>query len=436
MPSRLWLLVLPGLLGPVYGHAREEGKPALPEPLTLEYALSLATEDHPTLLGSRYLLDGKIALRQQAEAADDYSASLTARARWIDLPSGAPVPGITDDHAVGVTVIKPLLDSGLSASQSKAATLFEEAARLKYRAALQQRRELIMRRFFDVQLADLQFFRENERMATAFISLDRARTRQQLGQGEELEILKLEREYQKVRRDRYYFEGQQRITRARLAEALNRPGMLPSTLNKPVLPELDRTPPEVERLQFWARQYNPDLQALRQELAGSIESLQAAHARNGLRLDAELSYNSYTFQPSARENWRAGINFSYPLSLGGRSDADIALALSQKHQAQNRLQEAENKLDQAVLEAWMGLGSLRIERLEMQALSDYAGFYLDRTRTIYEQGLQTTLGDAMTRITDAEWRLAQTEFEMAMLWARLEGMVGLPFNQFPGEENK
>lgn len=436
MPIHRWRIVLPSLLFTALVHASEPEKRGLPEPLTLEYALSLATDGHPSLLDRKYLLDSYVARRKQAEAADDYSASLTGRARWVDLPANASVPGINEDHALGLTIKKPLLDGGASASQVKAAQLYEQSAQQNYQLAIQQRRELIMRRYFDVLLADLQFFRENERMATSYIRLDRAQARQKLGQADEMEILKLNREYQKVRRDRYHFEGQQRITRARLAEAMNRPGMLSSSLNKPALPELKRKSPAVENLQRWARLYNPQLIALRSQLAASIASVEAARARDGFHLDVELSYNTYTFQPAGRENWRAGINFSYPLSRGGRSGADIALVLSQKYRAQSRLQDAENNLDQVILDTWMQLGTKRIERQEMHALNDYEGFNLDRTRTLYEQGRQTTLGDAMVRITDAEWRLSRTEYEMAMLWVKLEGMVGLDFERFPQEENK
>ncbi|MDH5184439.1 MAG: TolC family protein [Gammaproteobacteria bacterium] len=431
-----WRIVLSSLLFMASLHAAEPATQSLPEPLTLEYALSLVANDHPRLLDSKHLLDSFVAKRRQAEAADDYSANLTGRARWIDLPVTAITPGINEDHALGISIKKPLLDSGTTGHQLQAAQFYEEAAEQNYQLAIQQRRELIMRRYFDVLLADLQFFRENERMATSYISLDRAKARQKLGQSEEMEILKLDRAYQKVRRDRYHFEGQQRLTRARLAEALNRPGRLSSSLNKPALTELERKRPEVEKLQHWARQHNPQLKALRSQVAASTASVEAARARDGFNVDAEISYNSYTFQPSARENWRAGFNFTYPLSRGGRSDADVALAMSQKYRAQSRLQDAENNMDQAILDTWMQLGTLRIERQEMQALNDYEGFYLDRTRTLYEQGLQTTLGDAMIRITDAEWRLSRTEFDMAMLWVKLEGLVGLPYRQFPQEENK
>ena len=438
MPNRFWHVAWLSLLVLSSLHAGEQNKSPLPEPLTLEYALSLAEDDHPRLLAAKYLLDSFSAKRQQAEAMDDYSATLTGRIRWLDLPADVGVynTGINADHALGINIKKPLLDSGASSNQIKSAQLFEDGARKQYQSVLQLRRELIMQRYFDVLLADLQFFRENERMATAYISLDRAKTRQSLGQAEELEILKLERQYQKVRRDRYYYEGQQRITRASLAEALNRPGMLSSILNKPALPQLERKPPELEVLQALARANNPELMALRRNVAASSSAVEAVRARDGFNMEAVLGYNGYSFQPASRENWFVGVNFNYPLTNGGRSDADIAYALSQKYQLQNQLSDAENQLDQAVLTAWMELGTLRIERQEMQALSDYEGFYLDRTRTVYEQGLQTTLGDAMTRITDAEWRLSQTEYKIALMWLKLEGLIGLPYEQFPPLENK
>jgi outer membrane protein TolC len=404
----------------------------LPDPLTLEYALSLAEDGHPDIQASRNLINTMAARREQVESENDYSASLNGRLRWINLPAGV---GLTDDHAVGITVEKPLLDFGLSAEREKAAQLYEAGAREKYLDTLQAHREEIMRRYFDVLLADLQFSRENEHMAVAFIRLDRARKRQEMGQVDDLQILKLDREYQKVRRDRYYYEGQQRITRARLALAMNRPGQLPSDLNKPELPQLDRKPPPVEKLQALAKQHNPLLIALRKDVQGAEAALAAARKSDGLTVSAEMGYHSYTFQPAAREDWRLGLKFNYPLSTGGRSDARVALALTDLHKAQNNLREAERKVEQAVLEAWMRLGTLGIERQEMLALNDYQGLTLDKTRLRYEQEMQADLGDSMVLTTDAEYRLRKTEYQLALGWTHLEGLVGVAYEQFPKQED-
>lgn len=436
MPLRSWHAVLLGLVFTPLLVAADKNKQELPEPLTLDYALSLSQEAHPSLLAYQYQIDAQLANRQRAEAADDYSASLVGRVRWIDVPLYTPSPGINEDHSVGLSIKKPLLDSGQSVNKSRAAQLMERSARAKYQAALNKRQQLIARRYFDTVLADLKSLYANERLASGFIRWDRARTRQKLGQAEELEVLRLDREYQAIRRERTIVENLQRTTRGRLAEAMNRPDTLPATLIVPQLPQLKRKRPPLELIQSLARQHNPELRALRHEVAAKEAELVAARARDGLSVDAELLFNSYTFQPSGRDNLRAGINFSYPLSRGGRSNADIALAMSNKHQAQSRLEGTRNRINQALLEAWMRLDAQKIERQEMRALLDYSEFYLDRTRIKYEQGLQTTLGDSMQGIANSEWRMTQTDFSMAMTWLELEGLVGLPYEQFPQQQNK
>lgn len=432
MPKSLWHIAVLNFCVAGIAHAQEPAVSPLPNPLTLEYALSLAEDGHPDIQASRNLIDTMVARREETESLNDYSAALNGRLRWINLPSGV---GVTDDHALGLTLEKPLLDFGLSSEREKAAQLSEVSARERYIGSVQLHREEIMSRYFDVLLADLQFSRENELMAVAFIRLDRARERQKLGQAEDLEILKLDREYQKVRRDRYYYEGQQRITRARLALALNRPGMLPPDLNTPELPQLERKPPAVEVLQALAKQHNPQLLALRKDVEAAQAALAAARKSDGLTVSAEMDYHSYTYQPAARDDWRVGLKFNYPLSRGGRSDASIALALAKLNTAQNTLREAERQVEQSVLEAWMQLGTLGIERQEMLALNDYQGLSLDKTRLRYEQEMQADLGDSMVLSTDAEYRLNKTEYQLALTWAHMEGLVGVTYEQFPKQED-
>ena len=57
-----------------------------------------------------------------------------------------------------------------------------------------------MQRYFNVVLADLQFYRYNEEMAVAYIQFDRIRIRQKLGQHTEVEVAEKEVEYNKIRR--------------------------------------------------------------------------------------------------------------------------------------------------------------------------------------------------------------------------------------------
>ena len=67
---------------------------------------------------------------------------------------------------------------------------------------------------------------QDEVMAIAYVRVDRARDRQELGQISDIERLAAETTYQEARSARYQAQTEQRIRRVQLAEALNRPGAI------------------------------------------------------------------------------------------------------------------------------------------------------------------------------------------------------------------
>jgi hypothetical protein len=106
----------------------------------------------------------------------------------------------------------------------------------------------IMERFFDALLADLSYARDNEAMAVAYVQFDRAGARRDLGQYSELRVLELEAVYQEVRRRQVASAASQRLTRALLAQALDRPTKLPRDLSPPRLPDLPDALPDLEQV--------------------------------------------------------------------------------------------------------------------------------------------------------------------------------------------
>ncbi len=168
----------------------------------------------------------------------------------------------------------------------------------------------ILARFLDVVLADLSFSRYNEAMAVAYIQVDRAGIRRDLGQVSELRVAELDVTYQDVRQRRAGSEAAQRLTRALLAQALDRPESLPRDLVTPKLPVLPATLPDLKavvaaaqagnRAPAKAQSADPDSarvlelelrqQALElllrlQALAVSSESSRAETALRDLKLD-------------------------------------------------------------------------------------------------------------------------------------------------------
>ena len=405
----------------------QEEKPekasALPEPLTLEYALSLAQEQHPSLQRMDANIQSTLAGKQQIDSSDNLEVKLEGQVRWIEPSAVAPNQS-SDDHRLGLIASKVLYDSGQQESRLQAATLDVESQRLRYQQALQEHRIEIMRLYFDVLLADLKFYRYNEEMAVAYIQWDRKKERRRLKQATDVDVLELETEYQKIRRLRYHSEAMQRQTRARLAAALNHPGNLPESLAQPDLDILNTKLPEVEELQQQALQNNVGLRVLHKKIAAAQARVEAARNSYAPNLTAKVEAYTYSREVASSDAWRAGVMLDIPLYSGKRHDAELTQAKAEEYQQQAQLKEAEYNIRQAVLEAWLKIDNLRLQREEMQTLSTYEEAALDQNRALYELEIKADLGNAMVRVSEAEFQVKQTDFEMAVAWERLKLLTG------------
>lgn len=397
--------------------------PALPEPLTLEYALSLLDEMPPDMLQRQAEVRAAEAGVKDAESLTGFNAYLEARARWID-PADAVSSQGDEDHRLGLIANKTLYDFGRSSAAESAASYTLSARQLQFTDAHRHRRVLIMQHFFEVVLADLQFYRYNEEMAVVFIALDRTRDRRELGQASDLDVLEKEVDYQRIRHLRYKSENEQRRTRARLSQILNRPGKLASTVAMPELQDLKRKLVDVESYQTAALQNNAIVKALRMQVAAAEQSVSQARASNNPRLTGQVEAYSYERDLGSSDKWRAGVSLEVPLWTGGSNDASVATAQAGLYRNRASLREIEINIEQAVLELWLDLNALRIRLQEMETTADYRELYLDRSRALYEMEVKTNLGDAMVRVSEAERNLRKIQFDISLGWARLEALVG------------
>lgn len=413
------------VLCPLAAFAADGGPEPLPDPLTLEYALTRADAPAPALQQARADVDRARAAVGAAEAETGLNVSIEGRVRWVDPSPAAPDDG-HDDHKASLVLRKRLYDFGQSEARRAAAEEGLAGQEWRFRDAYRQRRIEIMERFFDVRLADLEYARDNEAMAVAYVELDRLRNRHELGQVSDIELLKQESEYQRIRRERHASQARQRATRARLAIALDRPEDLPSDLARPKLPQLDRELPPYERLVAKALEDNPTLKALRARVQAAGERVEASRAQRRPRLDAVVEGSAYTRDLGSRDDWRAGIELEFPLYTGGRIDSAVADAEASRHRVRAELEQARREIRQAVLDLWLELDTLRVRQDEVAAMRDYRELYLDRSRAVYELEVKTDLGDAMVRLTEAQLEAARTDFRTALAWERLHALTGGP----------
>jgi len=406
----------------------------LPEPLTLEYALSQIDINHPELQLNEAAINAARAEQQQVESDTGVRSLVLGRLRWVEPPSFNP-DRTHDDHRLAILVGKKLYDFGRSASRIQAAQQNIESQQLLYQDTRMQRRIDIMQRYFDVVLADLQFYQANEAMAVAFVELDKLRDRNELGQVSDVEVLQQDAEYQRIRRQRIESQNQQRITRSRLAYILGRPGQLPDTVVRPLnLPHLSRPLPEVEEIQAEALKNSSVLRALRAQIAAAQAEVAAARAGNNPVLYGEAEANAYTKERANYDKWRVGVQLEVPLTTGGRVDAETATQQAEIYRLQAELSLAEEQIQQTILELWLELDALSIQREQMRAQKDYRELDLDRSRALYELEVKTNLGNAMVEYTSAEREMVMTEFRIALAWEKLDSFIGLdPYHDVPGE---
>lgn len=422
--ATILLLVFP--LTPV--HATETVQPSndLPEPLTLDAALKLIDLQHPDL---RYV-DADVQLAksamQQALSTNDLSINLNADARWIEPSTLAPDQS-QEDHRLRLSINKTLYDFGRSASLEDIALQQVASRDAYYLGAKQQQYLKVMKRYFDVVLADLQFYRYNEEMAVAYIQYDRIQNRHKLGQHTDVEVAEKEAEYQKIRRLRTHSQNQQRVTRALLAQALNRPGNLPDTVARPELDVISRILPEVEILQKETRENNPLLAGLRAKLAAAKNNITYARSNDNPVLSAGVNAYEYAKETSASNKWEAGLTLKVPLWTGNRVDAAVAKAKAEVYKVEAELAQQEQMLEQKVLELWLNIETLKIKHEEMQVAMNFSELSLDRSRALYELEVTTDLGYSMVKFSAAERNLVQTNFEIALAWAQLDALTGKLF---------
>jgi outer membrane protein TolC len=389
--------------------------------LSLAQALSLADASHPDLDLARADLERARSRRLDAEAVSGTRA-------WIDLTPERVVPSTggdsLNDSRARLIVTKPLYDFGRSRALEDAAGR-EVAAREASLIDVRSRRRLeIMARFFDALSADLRYAVDNEDMAHKYVLYDRMRERASLGQVSEVDLLEAENRYRESLLVRTESQKRRGAARQQLAAALNRPDQLPGELETP-RPVAGEIPvPDYPALAREALERNPAILALRQDVEAARLLRDAERARHRPVLSGELEAADYERALAARSDRRAMLNLRVPLYQGGEVDAAVARAAAELSVREARLRKGEHELHRAVLDTVQELEALKVRKQAADQRLAFRDLYLERQRALYEMELQVNLGDAMVKLTEAQWHAARVEFDIVLARARLDALLG------------
>ncbi|WP_457668131.1 TolC family protein [Thiolapillus sp.] len=396
---------------------------SLPQPLSLRQALQLVDEEHPAIRQAVAKEASAEAELLAEESDDDLRVTLEGRLKYLE-PAELSKFQENNDSRLDLWVEKRLYDFGYTEARQASARASLDAARWSGLNARQRQQLRVMQAFLDVLLADLEYVRDNEAVAIAYVRFDRFRNQAELGKLSDVDLLEKQALYEKVLTRRTATEARQRSTRLKLALALNRPGDIPADLVEPPAPDMDAPLPPQEELAEKVLRNNAGLKALAQKITAAQQKLAAAGKRYGPVLRGELGAHGYARETRSTEPFSAALVLEMPLYSGGRDDAETARARAELMENQAQKARLELELRQQVLELWLEQNTLRRKMKELQVREEYRDLYLDRSRTLYELERTSDLGDAMVQVSAVRLELAKLQYQWLLNDMRLKVLTG------------
>lgn len=398
----------------------EEAEP-LPTPLTLEYVLALPARMSPSFLRQQASVLQAQAQQMEVTAQDSLNFDLQGRLGKREFRDENQNYNLAALH-MGL----PLYDFGRTAASEQAWSLDARANEYRLESIEQQFRLDLMRAYFNVLLAEVRYRVENEAMAIAYVTLDKIREAHELGLAADTELYENEENYQKVLLKRQRALTDLRRLPMLLVNAMGRTDAILPDLTLPQLTGPPETLLELEEYLRLALENNPDILAAKQAYDASqyrVESAQAG-ARPVIRADAWVGQlSSY---PEEREgHWQAQVSIDFPLYDGGLSKSRVDRERAQRLETRAGVFEIEQQIREKIMNLYFQLELLAVEKQAVEASQTAADYNLDYKRAIYENELQTDLGNAMVRITQTDYDALEFKLKRALLWAKMQALTGI-----------
>lgn len=402
----------------------------LPEQWSFELAMQLVDEgNYYDLLFVQAEMESAQADLLGATGLNDFSIDLEALAQYVD-PSVVTAQEINDDHKLSIVLRKTLLDFGYAEDKLDAAEAKIQSAGLMLKQIRLQKRIEVARKFFDINLADLQFTVDNEAISTAYIKYNKTLERNQLKMKSDVDLLEAEFEYQQVRARRYQSETMQRISRASFAESIAKPQNLPSEVIIPDLSFITNKRPEFEDLLKLAMANNLQLRAQQLLVESAARDLAASRNKGGSKLSTEVEWAEYSNETPTKNNWRASLKYSVPLYETDALKSERARANALLQQRKARLQQLESEIRHQLLVSWQQIYVLNARMETDKVAENYRELYQDRSRAYYEMEYRTDLGDSFVRVSEARLEKFKNRFELAIVWMKLAMLTGTTLEEF------
>lgn len=395
----------------------------LPNPLTLNELLASYSDQSPEILIQQANIERAQAVLGQSQVGNSLEVNITGRLGRREFAEEDQ-----DYNLLALHVGKVLYDFNQSQYQVDAdqTQLEKEAFWLKH--VENKQRLNIVKAYLNVLLADFQYRVDNEAMAIEYVGFDKVQDRHAVGQLSDVELLKAEHAYQQSLLQRMQAEQDQLQTRIELANVLDMPSSRPDELRFPKLKAFDKRSIKqvsLEKLQALVIENNPQIKAIELEKQAQLHEMEKAKNTSSPSIRADAWVGSLSSHPEIRDgSWKATLSIDMPLYDGGLESAAVKSVQSRMLQLNAQQSQVEQALRTQVADIYFQLKLLATEKKTHLAFGDYADLYLDYSRALYENESTTDLGDAMVRLSEANYKMVAWQFKQALLWLQLDYLLG------------
>ena len=407
------------------------------EPLTLSEALNITSSFHPSIESA------ELDVARAHTDYDFYQNGNRSSVEALIVPQRADraVPGAgssQDDSYATLRFVQPIYDFGRKqASEVHAETELKRTSDL-LEHRIQQQQLTVMRRFFNVLVANLDYAVKNEKMTLAFLRFNRLQEESEMHEAHaEVDVLAHETIYREKFHERQQAGINQIATRRSLVLAMGFiPGhhdYVPRDLVPPdVADYVNREVPVYETMleQVMANSY--ELTDARLKLQGAENALDVSIKKYSPTLDAILEATEWVQETGSRNSASIGIQIRVPLVAGATKKRDRQIARIEIEQARVKVEQLKYDLRARVFDLWKKLQLYQVELAAAKVRTEFRDQYMDRSRTLYELEEIADLGDAQAEQLRALLETKRIEYELTMAWAEFEVLRGAGFPQLGG----
>ena len=446
-PILVLVLVL-GLWGPVSASCAQAQTPkadARPDTVTVEQAVQEALRANPTVQAAEQGATAAAASVREARSA--WFPEVTGQASYrrlsgnvdytVELPGETgeqPVtfaPAILNRYSTRASVTQPLFTGFRIPNQHDAAQARTRAARAEVVATTQTVAFETRAAYWELYRAQAQAQATAKSVELIERRLTDIRNQRAAGRATEADVLRVKARRDRVRAERLQARNAVKSARRTLNDQMGRPLGAPVVLADTVTVEPRDRPPEalVER----ATQQRPDLRALRQTVQTRAAEVDVAQSDWFPQVSLTGSYlyarpNEQLFPPEDRfqGTWQAGVQLSWDLSLGFRTDASTDRARAQWQQARYELQDRRQSVRAEVKKRVEAVAEARQAVTAATTSLESARAAYRAVQSRFEEGMVVVsdLLDAERALREARSQLVAAQADYALARAALARAVG------------